>query len=100
MLMDLDFNKSAVVARSTSQISTRLGEEIVVLSVETGRYFQMDGVAARVWDLIESPRPFEDLCSLLEEEYSVGLDRCVVEVRGFVESLVKVGLAQLGKIDV
>lgn len=98
--MDLDFSKSDFVSRSASQVSTRLGEEIVVLSVETGRYFQMDGVAARIWDLIESPRPLEDLCSLLEEEYAVGIECCMIDVRSFVEALAKVGLAQLGKADV
>ena len=55
----------------------------------------LSAVGARVWELIESPRDVESVCSELEQEFDVAPDLCRAEVDAFVRELAKHGAIAL-----
>ena len=83
----------AAVVVTADQLSTRLGEEIVILGLRDSVYYGLSDVGARIWDLIQTPRTVDEILSALVAEYEVaaadaaaGLDRLLreLETRGLV----------------
>ena len=84
---------NAAVVVTADQLSTRLGEEIVILGLRDSVYYGLSDVGARIWDLIQTPRTVDEILSALVAEYDVtapdaadGLDRLLreLETRGLV----------------
>jgi hypothetical protein len=84
---------NAAVVVTADQLSTRLGEEIVILGLRDSVYYGLSDVGARIWDLIQTPRTFTEILNSLVAEYDVtaadaaeGLDRLLreLETRGLV----------------
>lgn len=58
-------------------LASALGEEKVILDMDSGHYYGLDEVGARVWDLLAEPRTPREVCDRIEEEYEV--DRSLLE---------------------
>jgi coenzyme PQQ synthesis protein D (PqqD) len=63
-------------------------EEAVMMSVSAGRYYGLNAVAARIWELLERPRTIAELCALLQEEFEIDARTCEAEVLIFVDDLI------------
>jgi len=48
-----------------------VGAETVILDLESGTYFGLDPVGARMWQLIEEAKSLAELCDVMLEEYDV-----------------------------
>ena len=49
------------VTESGGQMSTPIDGQVVVMRIADGRYFAMEDVAARVWELLAEPIAVADL---------------------------------------
>lgn len=47
------------------------GDELVLLDATTGRYFTLNNVGGRIWELLATPRSAKDLAQCLRAEYDV-----------------------------
>lgn len=84
------------IERCPEHASARTGErEIAVMSVEQGAYYGLNEVATRIWELIEAPVTFAQLCAALEAEYDVTPTQCAQEASACVEQLIAEGLARV-----
>jgi hypothetical protein len=66
----------AVVEPAPGQVSTDLGDETAILHMESGRYYALDPVASRVWELLVDKPSVERLLDALLEEYEVEREEC------------------------
>jgi len=82
----------SVVVAARGQLSTSLAGEVVILDVEGGTYFGLDGVGARVWELLQAPRPVADIVDRLAPEYDVARDTLAADVHELLEDLAGRGL--------
>ncbi len=84
--------------RKSNSLSGRLNEELVIMDVDKGKYFSLNPVASRIWDLLEKPLSLNDLCNKLMEEYDVDFSTCQKEVRELIEELTKLDLVLVSEI--
>jgi hypothetical protein len=80
------------VTASRDQVFADLADEAVILGMRDGVYYGVDGVAARIWALMQQPVQLGELTSLLCAEYDVDADRCAADVLAFAEVLLAKGL--------
>lgn len=83
---------SIVVA---AQPSANVGEETVIAGVARGNYYGLNPVAARVWELIQSPARARDLRQTLAAEYEVTAERCEGDLLELLERLRQEGLIEV-----
>jgi hypothetical protein len=76
-----------MIKRQDGWLAAQVGEELVMMSVDSGVYIGLNDVGARVWDLIETPRDMGELCSTLSEEFDTTPDVCRPEVEAFLAQL-------------
>lgn len=67
-------------------------EEAVMMSVTAGRYYGLNAVASRLWELLESPKTIAQLCAQICEEFEVDAQTCEAEVLKFVQDLIDNGV--------
>mgnify|MGYP001462682639 CR=1 FL=1 len=78
--------------RNSKTISGRLHDELVMMDIGQGKYFSLNPVATRVWDLLENPLSLDELRGRLMEEYEVDIEQCRAEVTEVISEMVKLGV--------
>jgi len=74
---------------STQAISRAVGDETVILDLESGAYFGLDPVGAQLWALIGEGNSFGELCEIMIEMYDVEHDRLERDIEALVAELAK-----------
>jgi hypothetical protein len=86
-----------LVSRVVGWLSAEVGDdEIVMMNAESGNYLALSVVGARVWELIEAPRAFEDIVAALMNEFEVPAPTCRAEVEAFLGQMAEHGAVKIG----
>jgi coenzyme PQQ biosynthesis protein PqqD len=75
------------VARVDEPVFAAVEDEIVMLSLERGKYFHLNSAASSIWELLETPRTLAELCRELEQRFDVPAAQCEADVREFLAEL-------------
>ena len=78
--------------RLDSWLTAKVGEEVVMMSADSGVYIGLNEVGARVWDLMETPRDIDQLCAALAAEFETTPEACRPEVEAFLGDLEQRGV--------
>jgi len=98
MTAQLHLPPHATVVRNPGQVSADVDGEVVVLSIDNGRYYSMDEVGSRIWALVERPISVTALIDLLLGEFEVEREICQEEVLAFLRELHADGLVQISDV--
>lgn len=82
----------AYMCRADGKISTELDGETVILDMESGVYSGLDGVATRLWELLETESTMATLVDHIVAEYDIDREACVADVRSFLSEMIDAGL--------
>lgn len=83
------------VARPKDLPTAEISGEIVMMNLEKGKYFALDSVGSRIWELLEPPKTVRDIIRNLLEEYEVDARVCEEQVLEFMGKLYGEGLLEL-----
>ncbi|PIV58384.1 MAG: PqqD family protein [Bacteroidetes bacterium CG02_land_8_20_14_3_00_31_25] len=73
--------------RKKELLSSRMDNEIVMMHPESGKYFALNPVASRIWDLLETPHNLNELVEKLLKEFDVSEETCCKEVSAFLKEM-------------
>jgi len=76
-----------IVSRSDEPVAVELDGTVVMMSIEQGMYFGLEGVGPRVWALLDEPRSVRAVCDALVQEFDIEDDTCLREVVAFLNEL-------------
>ena len=74
---------------SPQVVARQVGNETIILDLESGNYFGLDSVGARVWQLIEAGKSLAAVRDTMVEEYEVSLDVLERDVLALAGDLVE-----------
>ena len=86
---------SSSVVAANDQVSSDLGGEVAILHLKAGMYYGLEAVGARIWNLIQEPRPVEEIRDILVREYEVEPDRCESDLIVLLTRLADEGLIEV-----
>lgn len=75
-----------------SVIQAEVDDEILLLDVEKGTYFGLDGVGTRIWQLLGNGATPEAIVGALGDEYEVDQAQLQADVSCFLDTLQGRGL--------
>jgi hypothetical protein len=76
-------------------LSTQLDEETVLMSIDAGAYYGLEGPARSIWEILETPLTFSALVDRLVEEYRVSPETCAADVERFLGEMEREGLLRV-----
>ena len=75
------------------QVMSRLvGDETVLLNLESGLYFGLDGVGQRVWESVSEGKNLGDTVGVIVAQYEVDEEQAAADVLEFARTLIERGL--------
>ena len=86
---------TTLVTQGDKQIATELDNMVVMMSVEQGKYYGLDSVGSRIWNLLEQPRRVMEVCAIIQDEFAVERETCERDVLEFIDRLVAVNLLKV-----
>lgn len=91
----MEISQSTRVVLSAAQISTTIEDEEVILHVDSGAYFGLDGVGGRIWELLDDDPAVGEIEATIHDEFAVDREQVEIDVRAFVAELESEGLVRL-----
>ena len=76
-----------IITESDARVLDR--GETVMLALDSGLYHSLDGVAARIWELLETPATAEEMARVIAGQYGVPVEQCEADILEFFQDLVK-----------
>jgi len=75
--------------RKKEMLSSRMDNETVMMHPESGKYFSLNPVATRIWEMLETPKTIEDLVKVLLDEFEAQPEVCKKETTEFIRILLE-----------
>ncbi|MBD0379748.1 lasso peptide biosynthesis PqqD family chaperone [Paenibacillus sedimenti] len=83
------------IAQNEGNLVSNMDGEKVMLSIKSGKYYNLGSTGGRIWELIETPATLQQIVETLSAEYEIEASVCEEQVRTFLTSLSKEGLIQI-----
>jgi hypothetical protein len=96
MAREMQPGHDALPAPSAAVVSRRLGDEIVLVHLETNRIFSLSPTGARLWELLSAGRSRPEIERQLREEYDVSPEAVSAEIDSLVTLLEAEALVERG----
>jgi hypothetical protein len=87
--------ESSVVRAVEKQASCALGEEAVILHLSSGVYYGLNGVGARIWEMIRTPTRVGTILETILREYEVDRETCRRDLLALFGDMLKAGLVEV-----
>ena len=84
------------ISRTGDWLSADMGDGAVMMSPSAAQYIGLSATGGRIWELLETPQTFGQLCAALAEEYEVTAAEAEGDVRDFIAGLADRGALALG----
>lgn len=69
-------------------LSSKIDEEVILMSIEADSYFGLDPVGSHIWDLLSrQPATVDELVILLTQEYEIDEGTCRKDVQVFIDDM-------------
>jgi hypothetical protein len=77
----------SVVTRNDDIVAGVVDADVMMMSIESGKYYHLNTSAGRIWDMLEQPRTVSELCEMLSKDYKVTPEACQKDVLHFLDEL-------------
>ena len=87
---------SSIVVAARAQVSCDLEGEAAILHLDSGVYYGLDPVGARIWQLVQTPTSVSAVRAAILAEYDVDPGRCERDLLSLLRDLLRAGLVDVG----
>ena len=85
----------STIVRSSDQVSTDLGKEVIILGLDSEEYYSLEEVGVRIWGLIQEPKTVMEILDSILNDYAVAPERCEGDVLAVLEEMADEGLIEI-----
>ncbi len=82
-----DITIESRIAKNDEIVSGKIDDDLVMMSIQSGKYFLMNPTGGRIWELLDKPRTIAEISAILTGEYKIEPAACQKEVIGFIAQL-------------
>ena len=87
--------EDTAIARQIDLVAADMDGETVMINIESGKYFGLDSIGSRIWELIAAPQRVSAVVDRLTEEYVVEREQCLADILIFLNRLYSEGLIRV-----
>lgn len=75
--------------RNQQIIDGELDNHQVMMHLDKGKYYGLNPVGKRIWELLETPCSFDEIIEILLKEFNINKDVCIREVKNFLHQSIE-----------
>jgi len=76
-------------------LQSEIDGETIMMSIDNGKYYGLNTVASRIWEIIKTEPLFSELINTLISEYEIDEEKCKIETISFLEKLLENNLIKI-----
>ncbi|MDD7987006.1 PqqD family peptide modification chaperone [Lentisphaera marina] len=84
----MKITKNCTLKRNPEIISSKIDDEVVMMSIEEGKYFGLDPIGSIIWELLEEPKSLKKILPELVDEFDVSEEQCEKDCMSFVLDMI------------
>jgi Coenzyme PQQ synthesis protein D (PqqD) len=84
--------KNSLFGQQQGNIVSDMDGEKVMLSIRSGKYYNLGELGGEIWELMKEPISIEKLVETLQSRYDVAQTECEEHVAAFLTQLLEEGL--------
>ena len=88
-------DSDALFGRSPDVLCDPSGDRVMLMRLDTGAFYTMNGSAGRIWDLLENPMRASEIVQAMSAAFDVEPARCDADVRAMLRQMREEGLVHL-----
>lgn len=85
--------------RNDQIIDGELDDNQIMMHIGKGKYFGLNPVGKRIWELIRQPKTLDELTAILLSEYNISKKQCQQETLKFLRNAVKYDIIRENEMD-
>lgn len=89
------FSDDTKLSAAPEQLSSKLGGEMAILNLQSGVYFGLNSVGARVWELIQTSKTVGAIRDAILSEFDVTADIAQRDLQNLLVQMRDHGMIQL-----
>jgi len=75
--------------RNAEVLDSRIGDEVVMLDINSGYYFGLNEVGSDIWEFLQHKKTFVELIEMLMVKYEVERELCIKETRELIQHMIE-----------
>ena len=79
--------KTSIIVRGKGLLSSNVYGDIVLISIKSGLYYDLDEVGSFIWDVLEKPLPVTGIIEQVLLNYEIERSACEEDVMAFLRDL-------------
>ncbi|MFW5886210.1 MAG: lasso peptide biosynthesis PqqD family chaperone [Bacteroidota bacterium] len=80
-------NLETRIKRKEGLIEGNVDNEVLLLSIDSGKYYGLDDIGTRIWEMLGKPMKIVDIVAVLQKEYNVDEQICREETLEYLDEL-------------
>jgi hypothetical protein len=84
--------------RNEQIIDGELDDNQVMMHLDKGKYYGLDSIGKRIWELIEEPKSIQEITSVLLKEFEVSPEQCNLDVHDFLEKTIHLDIIKKSEL--
>ena len=80
----MKLTNETILQRNPEIISSKIDDEVVMMSIEEGKYFGLDPIGSIIWELLETPQSLAEIIPHLQKNFDVSQEQCQEDCSKFV----------------
>lgn len=90
-----EFSDNTVFQRRKDLLSSRMDNDTVMMHPVSGKYFSLNPVATRIWEILKTPLPLNRIVETLLTDFDVSSDICIKETKEFLQILIEKDIIEI-----
>lgn len=83
------------IQHKSSNMSAEIDNDLVIMSIENGHYYGLNGVGKRIWQLSSTPQTLATICAQLQQEYEIDPQTCESETIAYTNQMIDLRLLEV-----
>lgn len=83
------FQNQVRIKLNQELLSSSIDGETVMMSIENGKYYGLNTVASRIWEIIKTQPLYSELIDTLTSEYQIDKPQCEKDTNLFLSKLIE-----------
>lgn len=88
-------SSSSTVVAKEQLLSSCIGDEAVILNLDSGIYYGLNEIGNRIWQLVQQPQTVATLQASILQEYTVKPEICEQDLLALLQDLQANGLIEI-----
>lgn len=88
-------DKETIFVTRKDLLSTNVRDETAILDMASGKYYGLNEVGKRIWELLQTPQSLAHLIAVIVEEFEVEESTCEQDVTSLLNDLLSAGLIEI-----